>query len=432
MSSKLLKIIIPVIVLVAGVAAAALIASSRSAPPRQAQAPVGPLVDVMPAEVGEVEVRVTGHGEVVPKVAVDVVPQVAGRVVAAHPSLVAGGFFTAGEVLVVIDPRDYELAVDRSKAAVARATVTLEREEAEAEVARAEWYGLNPGEEPSGLVIREPQVRQAKAELEAAKADLAMAELNLERTRVTVPFDGVVVSENVDEGQFVSTGSRLARVYGTDSVEVRVPLDSRELAWFDVPARAGGAGARAELSTGFAGSVQSWRGRVTRMEAEVNQSSRMVHVVVEVPRPYDASSDRPALLPGTFVDVTIFGRTIEDVVALPRYAMHDGDRVWVFDDGVLRIRDVEVVRADRELTLVGEGLGHGDLVIISALDAVTDGMKVRIADGPPEDNPPADAEEAGAVDTAAALRNPIGGAPRDLLPDPHPATRDQRIARGAA
>jgi RND family efflux transporter MFP subunit len=432
MSSKLLKIIIPVIVLVAGIAAAAFIASSRTAPPRQEHPPLGPLVDVMPAEVGEVDVLVTGHGEVVPKVAIDVVPQVAGRVVAAHPSLVAGGFFTAGEVLVVIDPRDYELAVDRSKAAVARATVTLEREEAEAEVARAEWYGLNPGEEPSGLVVREPQVRQAKAELEAARADLAMAELNLERTRVTVPFDGVVVSESVDEGQFVSTGARLARVYGTESVEVRVPLDSRELAWFDVPARAGGAGAEAEVRTSFGGGVHTWRGRVTRMEAEVNPTSRMVHVVIEVPRPYRASQDRPALVPGTFVDVSIFGRSVQDVASLPRHAMHDGGRVWVFEDGTLRIREVEVLRADREATLVREGLDQGDLVIISPLDAVTDGMTVRIANGSPENSPSTDAEEIGAADGVAALRNPAGGAPHDLLPDPHPAIRDQRIARGAA
>jgi RND family efflux transporter MFP subunit len=380
MSPKLLKFVIPVVVLVAGVAAAALIASSRKAPPRQERPPVGPLVDVMKAEAADVPVAVEGHGEVVARVAVDVVPQVAGQVVEVHPSLVAGGFFRAGQVLVRIDPRDYELALDRAQAAVARATVTLEREEAEAAVARAEWDALHPDEEPTGLVIREPQVRQAVAELEAARADLAVAELNLERTRVTVPFDGVVVSESVDVGQFVTTGSRLARVYGTDTVEVRVPLESRELAWFDVPSRSGGRGAEAEVRSSFGGGVHTWRGRVTRMEAEVDQTSRMVHVVVEVPRPYDASSDRPALLPGTFVDVTIYGRTLSDVIPVPRHAMHEGDRVWVFSDGAMDIREVEVVRADRESALVTAGLEDGDLIVLTALDAVTDGMALRIAD----------------------------------------------------
>jgi RND family efflux transporter MFP subunit len=382
MSSKAVKLIVPILVLIVGVAAAALIASARKAPPRQEQPFLGPLVEVMEAEVGEVPLEVVGHGEVVPKVAVDVVPQVGGKVISASRSLVAGGFFKAGETLVEIEPRDYELAVERAQAAVARATVTLQREEAEALVARQEWDELHPGEEPaSGLVVREPQIRQARAELEAAKADLAVAELNLERTRITLPFDGVVVSESADIGQFVTVGSRLARVYGTDAVEVRVPLDSRELAWFEIPGRAGGAGSEAEIRARFGGLTASWAGRVTRMEAQVDQSSRMVHVVVEVPRPYDASDQRPALLPGTFVDVSIFGRTLNDVVEVPRFAVHEGDRVWVYADGVMDIRKVEVLRAERERTLISAGIEAGDLVVLTPLDAVTDGMALRIEDG---------------------------------------------------
>jgi RND family efflux transporter MFP subunit len=381
MSSKTLKIVIPVVVLVVGVAAAALIASARKAPPRVDRPPLGPLVEVTPVEVADVPVTVTGHGEVVARVAVDVVPQVPGQVVRVHPSLVAGGFFRAGEVLVVIEPRDYELAVERAQAAVARARVTLQREEAEAEVAREEWDELHPGEEPtSGLVVREPQVRQVEAELAAAVADLDVAKLNLERTRLSLPFDGVVVSENVDVGQFVGNGSRLATVYGTDVVEVRVPLDSRELAWFDIPARRGGRGASAEVSASFGGARSTWVGRVTRMEAQVDQTSRMVHVVIEVSDPYETSDGQPALLPGSFVDIRIAGRTLHDVVSVPRHAIHDGGRVWVFDEGKLGVREVEIVREDRQQTLISSGLEDGDLVIVSALDAVTDGMTIRRAD----------------------------------------------------
>lgn len=388
MSPRILKLVVPIVVLVAGVAAAALIASARKAPPRQERPPLGPLVEVMAASVADIPVAVEGHGEVVPKVAVDVVPQVGGKVISVSESLVAGGFFESGEALVVIEPRDYELAVERAQAAVARARVNLQREEAEADVARQEWDELHPGEEPpSGLVVREPQIRQARAELEAARADLAVAELNLERTRISVPFDGVVVSESVDVGQFVTVGARLARVYGTDTVEVRVPLDSREMAWFSVPGRNGPAGPEAEVRAEFGGRSFSWKGRVKRMEAEVDQTSRMVHVVVEVQRPYDASRERPALLPGTFVDVTIFGRTLADAVAVPRYAVHEGNTVWVFDDGEMDIREVEVARSDREFALVTSGLSGGDLIVLTPLDAVTDGMALRLGDGDPEAEP---------------------------------------------
>jgi hypothetical protein len=105
----------------------------------------------------------------------------------------------------------------------------------------------------------------------------------------------------------------------------------------------------------------------------------MVHVVVEIADPYETTADRPPLLPGTFVDVNIFGRTLADVIALPRYAIREGNRVWVYEKGTLRVRDVEVLRADRQRSLVAAGLDGGDLVVVSSLDAVTDGMKVRRA-----------------------------------------------------
>jgi RND family efflux transporter MFP subunit len=337
------------------------------------------LVEVVPTELASVPVIVSGHGEVVPRVSVDVVPQIAGQVVEVHPKLVSGGFFSAGETLVRIDPRDYELAVERAQAAVARSLVSLQREQAEAEVAREEWDELHPGEDAPGLVIREPQIRQAEAELAAAEAELAVATLNLERTRISVPFDGVVVSESVDVGQFVGVTNRLARVYGTDVLEVRVPLKSGELAWFDLPSRGSESSTEAEISASFGGAFSTWTGRVTRMEAEVDQTSRMVHVIVEIEDPYRASDERPALLPGTFVDVRIFGRTLDGVVPIPRFAIHDGDKVWVYDDGSLDIRTVRVLRSDRNQALVTSGLDGGELVIISSMDAVTDGMAVRNA-----------------------------------------------------
>ena len=196
---------------------------------------------------------------------------------------------------------------------------------------------------------------------------------------MSLPFNGVVVTESVDVGQFVGPGNRLATVYGTDVVEVRVPLDSADLAWFDLPSRSGRGRSRAEVTADFGGMRSTWNGRVTRMEAQVDETTRMVHVVVEIDDPYDAAGDRPALLPGTFVDVRILGRTLNGVVPVPRYAVREGDTVWVFDDGHLAIRDVEILRSDRERSLVRTGLGDGDLVILSALDAVTDGMVVRDA-----------------------------------------------------
>ena len=427
MSPKAVKLIIPIVVLVVGVAGAVLLASSRKTPPRVEHISPGPLVETTTAHVSDIEVVVEGHGEVVAKVAVEVVPEVAGRVVEVSPSMVVGGFFKAGEPLIVIDPRDYEFGVERAQAAVARAEVRFEQEMAEAEVAREEWTELHPGEAPpSGLVVREPQVRQARAELDAARADLDVARLSLERTRVSLPFDGVVVSESVDLGQFVTTGRVLATVYGTDQVEVRVPLESRDLSWFEIPERPGETCPRAEVSAAFAGTTYTWEGRVTRMEAQLDAASRMAHVVVEVARPYAGADGRPPLMPNTFADVRIFGKTLDDVVAIPRHALREGSTVWVVTDGVLRSRPVDVARADREWAYISSGLEDGEQVITSSLDVITDGMKVRIAVA--GGNEPQAQTDDGLHESSSVFNI----SPSDPTSDRYSAIRDQRIARGAA
>lgn len=376
---KLNRILIPVAVLAVGLVGAVMMARSRETPPRQERVNPGPLVEVVRVARADVAVPVVGNGEVVPKVAVDVVPQVAGKVVRTHPSLVAGGFFRAGEPLVVIDGRDYELAVERAQAAVARAEVALETQRAEADIARQEWDAIHPGEDPpSGLVVREPQVRQADAELAAAEADLDVARLNLRRTHVSVPFDGIVVAKSVDAGQFVAGGQRIARVYGTAAVEVRLPLKDADLSWIEVPRGGSGTGPEARIRSSAMSGQAAWSGRVVRQEAEVDPNSRMVHVVIEVQRPYDVTGKQPPLRPGSFVEVELEGVRLEDVVEVPRHAIHAADTVWVVEDGRLRVRSVVVARSDRKRVWVSSGLESGDSVVLSALDAVTDGMVVRI------------------------------------------------------
>lgn len=382
MSRPITKIILPILVLLLGAGATAALISSRKEPERVERPALGPLVEIRRVEAETVVVQVTGQGEVRPRVAVELSPQVSGRLVAVHPSLVTGGRFRAGEVLLEIDPRDYELAVDRAHAAVAGAETVLAREQAEGAAAGDEWRGVHGDEAPPELLVRGPQIREAEARLAAARADLAGAELALERTRISLPWNGLVIDENVDVGQMVTTGQRLATVYGTDEAEVRVPLDDRELAWFELPAPPGsGKGARrgpaVEVSAEFAGARHTWEGRVDRIEGQVDPRSRMVGVVVVVEDPFSRRNERPPLLPGTFVDVAIEGTRLDSVVVLPRLALRGGDTVWVVDGQRLEVRDVRVLRRERERIYVGSGLEPGESVVTSSLDAVTDGMTVR-------------------------------------------------------
>lgn len=370
-----LEILAPILVLIAGAISAKALIDSRQAPPREERPAVGPLVEVMEVRSRDLRVTVSGEGEVSPRIAVELLPEVAGRVVEVHPELVAGGRFRAGEVLVRIDPREYELAVERSRAAVARSQVSVEREQAEAGSALAEWRELHGDEPAPALLAREPQIRQAEAELAAAEADLASAQLALDRTRLSLPFDGIVISESVDPGQFISQGRAVAQVYGTRVAEIRVPLDDSEIAWLDDFRAGKGNGPRATVHAELFGKLQTWAAGVDRLEGRVDPRSRMMHLVVRVDNPFDGPAP---LLAGTFVDVEIEGRSVEDIFEIPRYALRANDRIWVVKDDTLHIREAEVIRRDRQHAYIGQGLDDGEQVVTSSLDVATDGMVVRV------------------------------------------------------
>jgi RND family efflux transporter MFP subunit len=263
-------------------------------------------------------------------------------------------------------------------------------ERAEAQVARQEWEQLHPNTEPvSALVLREPQIRQAEARLESAKAGLAIAELNLERTSLSLPVDARITSETVDLGQYVMTGQSVGAAYGVDLVEIELPLEDKDLAWFDIPEnpvllndnKASTGSTIAYVKADFIGAEHIWTGYVTRTTGQIDKASRLVSVVIEVPEPFNISKGRPALLPGMFVEVLIQGNVLKNAVAVPRDAIHDGNKVWLVNEGRLHIKPLDIVRADRDFAYATSGLDDGAMIVTSSLDTVVEGMKVRIKSG---------------------------------------------------
>ncbi|UCD48546.1 MAG: efflux RND transporter periplasmic adaptor subunit [Phycisphaerales bacterium] len=386
---RITQAVLTFFVLAVGIAILMLFLKFRKSPERAEQSLPAPLVQVRPLKAADVQMVVEGYGTVSPKVRVEIIPEVAGKVVFVHSELKAGGIIPAHEQIVQIDPRDYELAVRQAEAAVAEAQVRLDTETAEAAVARREWQQLHPETEPSSpLVLREPQIRQARATLESAKAQLATAELHLERTTISLPFDVLIASETVDLGQYIGIGQALASAFGIDAFEIEVPLEDRDLAWFNVfqgsTALASNTGqtdrVRARVHADFAGQEHVWTGHVTRTTGQVDPLSRMVPVVIEVPRPLDISEGKPPLLPGAFVKVLIAGKTLENAVAVPRDAIRGQNNVWLVNNGRLHVTELDVVRTDREFAYVTSGLPEGATIVTSALDAVVDGMTVRLLD----------------------------------------------------
>lgn len=347
---------------------------------------LAPLVETRRLGMRDIEMIVRGHGTVAPKVKVEIVPEVPGKLVYVHPQFKAGGLIKADEEILRIDSREYGFIVQQANAAVAETEVRLDTEKAEAMVARKEWEKLHPETEPtSPLVLRLPQIRRAESALESAKAQLAIAKLRLERTSISLPFDVLVMSERADLGQYVVTGQSLGVANGIEFAEIEVPLEDGELAWFDVFESSGLSNhsktpaqvASAKVIAEFAGAEHVWEGRVVRTTGQVDTTSRMISVVVEVAKPFDTDG-KPPLLPGIFVEILIHGKTVRGVIAVPRDAVREGNKAWIVVDDELRIITLKIIRTDKDYAYITSGLDDGASIVTSSLDVVLDGMAVRM------------------------------------------------------
>ncbi len=383
-----LVILLPLLIIALGLAGAWAMYASRPEAKTQIPETPAPLVRVHPVVLEDVQLRVASQGTVTPRTESTLTAEISGRVIEVAPSFESGGFFEKGQTLLRIDPFDYEQAVIRAEAEVAQAELAIAQEEAEAEVARREWESLGEGEAPP-LTRRAPQLARARAALQAAEAALSQAKRNLERTTVRAPYAGRVRSKQVDVGQFITANNVLATLYAVDYAEVRLPLADKDLAFLDVPYGYRGEGARrgprVQLKTQFAGAEHTWEGRIVRTEGEIDPQSRLVHVVARIKNPYGRgkNGERPPLAVGMYVEAAIEGRLFEDIAAIPRAALREGDRVLVVDaDNRIRFRQVDVLRTDATTALIRSGLRGGERVCLSNLGAVTDGMKVSLSNAP--------------------------------------------------
>jgi RND family efflux transporter MFP subunit len=326
---------------------------------------------------------VTSQGTVVPNTATDLIPEVPGRVTEISPSLVAGGYFAQGDLLLQIDNADYRAAASRAAAIVTQAKA--EHDHASYEYGRLRE--LESRQLASRSLMEDARRRYLVTEgkLRDARLALEQAERDLSRTRITAPFDGVVRQENVDIGQFVARGSVIAHIYATDFVEVRLPIADRQLAYLDLPfsLRRGllpeDTRPRVSLSADYAGTTYRWEGEIVRTEAEIDRKSRMVHLIARIRNNQDVP-----LQVGLYVEAVIDGRVVENVVALPRDALRNNNQVLVIDDeNRMHLRQVDPLRLYRDEVLIQDGLKSGERVCISVVQTVFDGMLVEPVEMPP-------------------------------------------------
>jgi len=377
LDTKRWKTLLPLLVVLLSLAAAWAIMANRPVLEQPSAPEPVPSVTVLKVQPQRLRLNVHSQGIVTPRMEIDLVAEVAGKVVRLHPSFVAGGFFKRDEVLLSVDARDYELAITQAQAHLAEAQHRLAFEQAQAEQAQSEWQALGEGQ-PTPLSLHVPQLAEARAKLKAAQADLLKAQLQRNRCELRAAFAGRVREKSVGLGQHLLPGEKLARLYSIDSAEVRLPLSPGQLAFIDVPIglKSATAGPKVSLRAEFAGANPLWEGRIIRSEAAMDEATGLLHVVAEVRTPYAAN---PPLLAGLFVQAEIEGREREGVFVLPVGAVNSAEEVWLVDaDERLRIRKLDILRHEPDRILVQGGLQAGERVVTSSLQTPVEGMKLRV------------------------------------------------------
>jgi RND family efflux transporter MFP subunit len=342
-------------------------------------------VDVAEAVKQSLRIQVQAQGTVTPLQETSILSEVKGRVVEVAPAFNVGGFVLKDDILLRIDPRDYQTNLLRTQAAVESAESNLAQEKGRAQVALSEWKKLPRGsqrsQEAKDLYLRKPQLELAQAQLLAAMADLNTARDNLERTIIRAPYDALIRRKHSDLGQFVSGGSPLADIFSVESAEIRLPIPQSKLAYLELPGLEGYAeGSPIDLYTDVAGDVKHWTAQLHRTEGVFDERSRVLYTVARIEDPYGLHDpDKEPLRVGTFVNANIEGRELTGIVTLPRYILRAGNLIWVVDESMhLRNRKVTILRTGGDLVYVSAGLDEGDLVSLTSLDSSFDGSLVRI------------------------------------------------------
>ena len=332
------------------------------------------VVEIQPKSV---QLKVNSQGSVMPSTESQLIPEVSGKVSWMSPNLVAGGYFDDQEILIRVDDTDYKTKLDRAQANLTRAEA--EQQHNEFEYRRMQSLVKRNQVSRSQLENSLRAYRVAEASLQDATANFNQAEQDLARTQIRAPFAGLVRSENVDIGQFVSRGSPIATIYAGNQAEVRLPIADRQLAFLNIPVSIRGEipqefQPEVTLTAQYAGQTLEWKGNIVRSEAEIDVSSRMVQLVARV----ESASNPVPLSIGLFVSAEIQGLAAKNVVVLPREALRNDNQVLVVDDeNRLRFRKIETLRLYQDDLLVQAGLEAGERVCISPLQTAIEGMVVN-------------------------------------------------------
>jgi RND family efflux transporter MFP subunit len=333
----------------------------------------------------QVQLKVKSQGTVQPLTRTMLVSEVSGIVMALAPQFEVGGTFAKGDVLIKLDPADYQVAKQRADAQLQSAKAQLLSEQARSTQAKKEWEMTGrPLSEAPVLALRSPFLAEAQSRLLQAQAEVKQAELKLQRTVIRAPYAGMISATMVDVGQYVTIGARLGETFAIDFAEIRLPMTDKDLSKLGWNATSADQSIfnknKVQLKSTVNGKSVTWQAVLVRSEGTIEQSSRVQYLVAQVADPYNIKGvvDRPRLLVGSFVEAMVSGKMIDDVYTLPRHALRSNNRVATVDsDQRLKLLAVDYTYEDHANYYVNAGLEGQVEVVTSGMGIMVDGMKLK-------------------------------------------------------
>jgi len=375
------KILYPIAVLLAGLAIATALAMSKPPLVPKPYEPFATTVRATRVQAQTEHLLIKSQGTVQPRTQSELIPEVSGRVTWISSALVDGGSFEAGDTLLKIDDADYKTALDRATAQMDRAEVEVGF--AKDELKRLQRLHDQQLASASQLDSGKRASRIAQANLVESRANLSQAKRDLARTNLQAPFKGLVREEHVDQGQFIGRGNSIATIYATDFVEVRLPIAPDQFSYIGLAVARRGQipqeiRPQVTATADFGNTRLIWNGELIRTEAQINEKSRMGYGVARFQNSNAENADTISAPVGLFVQASIRGREVSNIVRLPRSVIRDNNQVLIVDEeNRLHFRTVAILRLEHDEVLIESGLQDGEIVCLSPMQTVVEGMRVQ-------------------------------------------------------
>lgn len=357
-------------------------------------------------EKGVYTVHLQTQGVIRPHNTTTLTPQVGGRVTYLSPHFEDGAYFNKGDILLKLDTADFLTDLESAKAQLARSEAAYAQEQARAKQALLNWNDAGFEEEASDLVLRKPQLREAEANVSSAQSSLEKAERNLSRTQVKAPYDGRVRKRNIGLGQQVGASTALGEVFSTDFAEVRLPLTTRDLTYYEPPSKPGSTIEQNNIlfdspissltpSNTSANDQTQWVGSILRAEGALDEDSKQLFVIARIDDPFGLTTDKTPLFIGQPVRANIPAHTLKGVYTIPRSNLSGLNEILVIREGLLTRVNFTPIWSSSDTVITREGIESGDLLCTTRLPYAPEGAPVEIIPEPEADNKQANRTEPG-------------------------------------